>query len=109
MPRLTEILDRREASGTVAITRCDVVLDEDGEKWNRDDRRLLRSFLLSCFKADRMVDQATADVGDRHGRRFSLRVDEDGMRVTLVRKMRLNSMWRGFFRAQVELVESTRV
>ena len=109
MPRLTEILDRREAAGTVAITRCDVELDADGETWNLDDRRLLRSFLLSCFRAEKLVDNATADVGDRHGRRFSLRVAEDGMRVTLVRKMRANSIWRGFFRAQVELVESTRV
>ena len=103
----TQILDRRESSGAVTIASYEVKLEADGEKWNREDRRLLRTFLLSCFRAERMVDKATADVGDRHERRFTLRVDEDGMRVTMARKIRINSIWRGFWRARLELVEST--
>lgn len=60
----TEILDRRESSGTVTIASYEVTLDADGEKWNREDRQLLRKFLLSCFRAGRMVDKATAEVGE---------------------------------------------
>ena len=105
----TEILDRRESSGMTNIARYDIKTDGDGERWNREDRRLLRKFLLSCFRAERMVDKATAEIGDRHERKFTLRIDDEGMRVTMARKIRLNSIWRGFWHARVELVEATRV
>ena len=57
-----------------------------------------------------MTNGVRADVkDDAHERAFTIYDEQNGMWVSMSRRIRRNSMWRGFWSASVRSVEATTV
>ena len=105
---MTEILDRLEPNGMKTIARYDLSPCSNSRTWNASDKRLLRKFLLSCFRKRMIQDNARAETEDVHDRKFAIHEGEGGgIMISMTRRIRSNSMWRGFWRMNAREVEAT--